>query len=154
MSIKRKRSPAKKSWFRRLWEWVFFNGYKEDYEDEEKCIPEPPEALPAKDPAYRPQGQIYKMLDTRPQQIAGNSVSKRSDIRVYNYCGVVFYKADQVYHYLNPGIELHVGDRVEAPVHIHGKTELAVGLVVSSGEYLAECVPYPVGQTSMIVRKR
>ncbi len=151
---KKKRDPSgKKSWFRRFWQWLFTNGYEDEVEAEAENIPEPPQALPPKAPEHMGQGTLFKKLNTQPQRIAGNSSSKANGIQVYDYCGVVFYKADQVYHYINPGLELHVGDRVEAPVHIHGKTELAVGMVVSSGEYLHECVPYPVSQSSMIVRK-
>ena len=149
MSIDRKRSNKEKFWLRRFWDWLF----SVSYEEEETPCPAPPEKLPPKDAYYQPQGTLYRMLSSRPKLLSGNMGSAKSSLAVYNYCGVVFYKADTVYHYINPGLDIRVGDRVQVPVHIHGGTEMAEGMVVSSGEYLAECVPYPVHQTSLIVKK-
>lgn len=154
MSIKRNRSQKKASWLSRFWRWLTQNaGEIEPESDSDTLCPPAPEALPPKAADYQPQGQLYKLLSQRPRLIAGIVGSNSNGLQVYHYCGVVFYKADTVYHYLNPGLELHVGDRVLVPVHIHGGTQTAEGLVVSSGEYLAQCVPYPVSQASMIIKK-
>lgn len=149
MSIKRNRSQKKTSWLGRFWRWLTQNAG----EDTDALCPAPPEALPPKAADYQPQGRLYQMLSQRPKLIAGNCGNNSNGLQVYDYCGVVFYKADTVYHYLNPGLEIHVGDRVLVPVHIHGGTQNAEGQVVSSGEYLAQCVPYPVSQASTIIQK-
>ncbi len=149
MSIKRKRPEKKRSWLGRFWSWLTNNAG----EEADVSSPEPPQALPPKQAGYQPQGKLYQMLTRQPKLIAGNVGSNSDHLQVYDYCGVVFYKADTVYHYLNPGLELHVGDRVLVPVHIHGGTQTAEGMVVSSGEYLAQCVPYPVSQASLIIKK-
>lgn len=148
MGIQRKRSKKSISWFGRFWRWLTQNAG----EDAEIPSPEPPQPLPPKAADYQSQGRLYQML-SQPKRIAGNSGSNGNGLQVYDYCGVVFYKADIVYHYLNPGLELHVGDRVLVPVHIYGGTQTAEGVVVSNGEYLAQCVPYPVSQASMIIKK-
>lgn len=153
MSKERKRSKKDTSWLRRFFSWLFSPSYEEYSPEDEAPSPAPPEKLPPKDAAYQPRGKLYQMLDSRPKMLAQGGGSAAKPLTVYNYCGVVFYKADTVYHYRNPGLDIHVGDRVQAPVHIHGGTEMAIGLVVSSGEYLAECVPYPVAETSLIVKK-
>ncbi len=141
----------KKSWLRRFWEWLFRPPVEDGWEED--ALPEAPAALPDKSPAWQPQGQLYKMLDNRQKPLAGNTASKQETLRVYEYCGVVFPKADQVYHYINTGYDIHVGDRVLVPVHVHGEHKLAEGLVVSVGEYLAQCVPYPVHSTSQIIKR-
>ena len=148
MGIKRNRSQKKASWLSRFWRWLTQNAGEET----QMFSPEPPQALPPRAADYQGQGRLYQMLN-QPKRIAGNGGSKGNGLQVYHYCGVVFYKADIIYHYLNPGLELHVGDRVLVPVHIHGGTQTAEGVVVSSGEYLAQCVPYPVSQASMIIKK-
>lgn len=148
MSIERKRSNNEKFWLLRFWDWLL-----NLHSHEEALYPASPEKLPPKDPNCQPQGTIYRMLSSRPKLLAGNGGSTDSSLQVYHYCGVVFYKADTVYHYINPGLDIQVGDRVQVPVHIHGGTEMAEGMVVSSGEYLAACVPYPVAQTSLIAKK-
>lgn len=151
MSIHRKAQSKKESWLTKFWHWLFHNA--QPAEEENSLCLEPPEALPAPDPSAKPQTTLYKMLDERPSLIAGNGGSREQKLQAYSYCGVVFYKADTVYYYINPGIELCLGDRVLVPVHIHGGTQLAEGYVVSCGDYLAQCVPYPVSQTSIIVKK-
>lgn len=112
--------------------------------------PAPPAPLPPKDSAYQPQGRLYSSLDRRGQPLlAGRHGAKR--LEVYDYCGVVFPKADKVYHYLNTDPALRVGDYVLVPVHVHGVTKEATGIVVSVGQYLSACVPYPLNQTSRII---
>ena len=147
MGIKRNRSQKKASWLSRFWRWLTQNAGEET----QMSSPEPPQALPPRAADYQSRARLYQMLN-QPKRIAGNGGSSQAP-QVYDFCGVVFYKADTVYHYLNPGLELHVGDRVLVPVHIHGGTQTAEGVVVSSGEYLAQCVPYPVSQASMIIKK-
>ncbi len=145
MRKKRDLPIRKSSFLHRFWQWLLRLAKTEDGD------PEPPAPLPPKMPAWQPQGQLYRMLDNR-QLLAGNGGAGKK-LEIYDYCGVVFYKTDQVYHYLNPGLDIQVGDRVLVPVHIHGESQNAEGLVVSSGQYLSHCVPYPLAQTSIILRK-
>ncbi len=137
----------KPSWFRRLWRWLF------DPVQEQEEAPQPPAPLPPKSQTPSPwqaQGRLYQAMERRQPLVAGRS---NGMLRVYAYCGVVFPKADIVYHYLNVDPTIQVGDHVLVPVHIHGVTKEADGIVVSTGEYLAQCVPYPVKDTSYIIRK-
>ena len=151
MSIHRKTQSKKGSWLSKFWHWLFHNA--QPAEEEASLYLQPPEALPAGQPCAKDYASVYQMLDSRPALIAGNGGNKGQMLSVYSYCGVVFYKADTLYHYINPGIELSVGDRVLVPVHIHGGTQLAEGYVVSCGEYLAQYVPYPAGLASMVIKK-
>lgn len=145
MRIQRTRREKKSSWLSRFWNWLTHNaGETAEASEPSAYRPVQPDAAD-----HLPQGTVYQMLSAQPKPATGQSAA----MQVYDYCGVMFYKADIVYHYINPGLELHVGDRVMVPVHIHGGSQTAEAVVVSSGEYLAQCVPYPVGQASRIIAK-
>ncbi len=142
----------RESWIKRFWRWL--TGPIGELEDEPQGIPAAPEALPPKEEL--PQGSLFQLLQaaSAPRLLASNHPARaKASIQVYDYCGVVFPKADQVYHYLNTDASIRVGDRVLVPVHVHGEHKMAEGMVVSSGEYLAQCVPYPVADTSYIIKK-
>ena len=60
--------------------------------------------------------------------------------------------AESPYFYLTDDNSIKIGDTVIVPVGYSGKeTE---GTVVSVGQYLRVCVPFPVEKTKKIIRKK
>ncbi len=149
MALGVKSRKGKASVFRRFWSWLT----RSESRDVRVHTPEPDakvqnrqtEPMPAE--PY-PAGRIYKLLQERKTPIADTG-----ELRVYAYCGVVFPKADIVYHYICPEEDIRVGERVLVPVYVHGEHKQAVGIVVSVGQYLSHCLPRPLGKTKHIIRK-
>ncbi len=157
------RKEKKASVFKRFWRWLTGsrsprnetpNGHADKPASEPKAareiaIPQLQESLPE-----NPYGdRLYKRLEERKEPLPAGGVGAAGDFCVYEYCGVVFPKADIVYHYINAGENIQVGDRVLVPVWVHGEHKQAVGIVVSVGQYLNRCLPRPLQQTKYIIKK-
>lgn len=72
-----------------------------------------------------------------------------TDNTIYTFCGVLFPRSRQVYHYRTDDPTIRIGDCVLVPT---GDDE-AIGTVVSVGQYLRPAAPYPVEQTKYIMKK-
>ncbi len=151
----------KVSIFKLLWSWLLGRINRSDgmpagnagKEMAEQEATQKPSSLqpPEKQQENPNQGHLYNRLDAcrDPLQTDGDAM----ELRVYTYCGVVFPKADIVYHYICTEENIQVGDRVLVPVWVHGEHKQAVGIVVSVGQYLDRCLPRPLQQTKYIIKK-
>ncbi len=152
MGVKATGGEKNTSLFRRFWSWLTRNCKKTPRPEaiQKPAVPQPPEAFSGE--AYT--GRLYKLLEENEEPLRMGDFSQEPEVfRVYTYCGVVFPKADIVYHYICMEEDVQVGDRVLVPVKVHGEHKQAVGIVISIGQYLDRCVPRPLQQTKCVIKR-
>ncbi len=112
-----------------------------------------PQAAPsAPQQNEEPTGLAYRSLAQRAKAQA-DGTGPTAPLQTYRYCGVIFPKANWVYHYRTTDTTIAVGDLVLVPVFVHRELQEATGIVVSTGDHLELSVPYPLNETSFIIRK-
>ncbi len=99
-----------------------------------------------------PTGLAYRSLAQRAKAQA-DGTRPVAPLQTYRYCGVIFPKANWVYHYRTTDTTIAVGDLVLVPVFVHRELKEATGIVVSTGDHLDLSVPYPLNETSFIIRR-
>ncbi len=136
-------------WLRRLWRRM--RGTSEVVKPEAASLPVTP---PVIQPEAEHLGLQYHPLAMRAKQIAENNDGDNvAPLQTYRYCGVIFPKTNWVYHYRTEDLSISVGDLVLVPVFVHNNFQDATGVVVSTGDYLPMSVPFPLQETSRIIRK-
>ncbi len=121
----------------------------------EPAAPASAESVPVPEPAApEPVGSYtLRQMPMIPRPDGPSPEDRLGTMPIYTYVGVVFPKANIVYHYRTMDKTIAVGNEVLVPVMRRGILKEATGVVVSVGQYLPIGVPYPVSQTRTVIRK-